>query len=266
MPRVLVIHRRPEIAAEYARRLASDGFEGAAYPVFGASAFRTIRANRPDAILIDLTELPSYGRTIGVMLREQKSTRSIPLVFLKGDPEKAERVRDVLPEVVFATWPNVAPAIRKAIERAPAMPSAPKPAATTLAQKLRIGEGATVAVLDAPANLRHILGSLPAGVRLRKQIADANPILLFVKSAAALARALPSLAPHMPRGRFLWVCWPKRSSALPCDLTLVRIREIASFHNLVDSKICAIDATWSAAAISRKRTSKRSSEKSKVGA
>ena len=254
MPRVLVIHRKPEIAAERARRLSGEGIEGAAYPVLGPSAFRDIRAHPPDAILIDLTELPSYGRTMAVLLREQKSTRRIPLVFLKGDPAKAARVREVLPDAVFATWPDVAPAIRRAIEHAPEEPAAPRVAGIPLAQKLRIGEGSVVALLHAPANVRKLLGPLPKGVRVAGRTGDAGLILLFVKSAAALGRALPSLAPQVMPGRTLWVCWPKRTSSQPCDLTLTRIREMASPHGLVDSKICAIDETWSGTALSKKRS------------
>jgi CheY-like chemotaxis protein len=255
--RVLVIHRKPAVAAERARRLCSEGLEAAAYPALGPSAFRDIRANPPDAILIDLTELPSYGRTMGVLLREQKGTRNIPLVFLKGDPEKAARVREVLPGAVFATWPDVAPAIQRAIERAPRQAAPPKVAATPLAKKLRIGEGSVVALLGAPADSRQILGPLPQGVRLENKLGGADLILLFVKSAAALARALPGVAAHMTRGRTLWVCWPKRTSAMPCDLTLMSIRAMVSPYDLVDSKICAVDETWSGAAITKRRSPPR---------
>lgn len=253
MPRVLLIHRKPEIAEERARRLRSAGVEAEAYPAVGPSAFRTIRANPPDAILIDLTELPSYGRVMGALLREQKATRPIPLVFLKGDPEKAARVRELLPDAVFATWPDVMPAVLRAIRKAPVSPSLPQAPAVPLAQKLRIRPDSMVAILQAPANLAAIIGTLPQGARLQKQIGDAATILLFVKSAAALGRALPAVAPEMKRGRTLWICWPKRTSTQPCDLTLPRIREMAAPYNLVDSKLCAMDETWSATAITIRR-------------
>ena len=253
MPRVLVIHRRPEAAAGRARRLWDDGFDASGYPVFGPSAFRSIRANPPDAILIDLTELPSYGRTMGVLLREHKGTRAIPLVFLKGDPEKAARVRELLPGAVFATLPNLAPAILRAIRGAPPEPSLPQAPPVPVARKLRIREGSVVALLGAPAGIRDLLGPLPQGVRVQKEIAGARVILYFVKSAAALTRALAALAPAIERGRTLWICWPKRTSAQPCDLTANLIRKLASPYNLVDSKLCAIDETWSATALSKRR-------------
>ena len=236
----------------------AEGLEAAAYPVLGPSAFREIRANPPDAILIDLSELPSYGRAMAVLLRERKSTRKIPLVFLKGDPEKIARVREVLPDAVFATWPRVAPAIEQAIEGAPQEQPAP--------QAVRRCPGAKAAHLrrlrggaaEAPANIRRILGPLPKGVRLAGEGWRR-------RSDSALQSDRP---PHwgegfrcwrreMRRGRTLWVCWPKRTSSEPCDLTLTSIREMASPYNLVDSKICAMDETWSATAISRRRSPRR---------
>jgi CheY-like chemotaxis protein len=253
LPRILVIHRKPEAAAERARRLCAEGFDASAYPAFGPSAFRSIRADPPDAILIDLTELPSYGRTMGVLLRQQKGTRAIPLVFLKGDPEKAAQVRESLPDAVFATGPTVAAAILRAIRRPPKEPSAPVAPQVPLARKLRIRQDSVVALLHAPADIRTLLGALPTGVRLQKQIDGAGVILLFVKSAAALGSALPALAPGMQSGRTLWVCWPKRTSAQPCDLTANLIRDMASPYNLVDSKLCAMDETWSATALSKRR-------------
>jgi CheY-like chemotaxis protein len=231
--------------------------DGAAYPVLGPSAFREIRANPPDAILIDLTELPSYGKAMAVLLRQQKSTRNIPLVFVKGDPGKAALVREVLPGAVFTTWPKAAPTIQRAIRRAPQEPAAPRVADVPLAQKPRIGEGSVVALVEAPANIRQMLDPLPQGVRLDGKTGEAGLILFFVRSAAALGRALPLLAPRMSRGRTLWICWPKRTSAEPCDLTLPSIREMAAPYNLVDSKICAMDETWSATAITKRRSPHR---------
>jgi len=133
-------------------------------------------------------------------------------------------------------------------EEAPAARKAEVP----LAQKLRIGEGAVVALVQPPSNIRKILGPLPEGVLLGEEIDDAGLILFFVRSAAALGRALPVLAPRMKRGRTLWICWPKRTSAEPCDLTLTSIRQMASPYNLVDSKVCAMDDTWSATALNKR--------------
>jgi hypothetical protein len=43
----------------------------------------------------------------------------------------------------------------------------------------------------------------------------------------------------------VWVAWPKRSSGVPSDLSEDRMRELFLPWGLVDTKVCAIDATWS---------------------
>jgi hypothetical protein len=51
----------------------------------------------------------------------------------------------------------------------------------------------------------------------------------------------------------VWVLWPKKASATPSDLTMVRIRQMASGFGLVDYKVCAVDATWSAMTLGKRR-------------
>ena len=43
----------------------------------------------------------------------------------------------------------------------------------------------------------------------------------------------------------LWVCWPKRASRVPTDMTENAVRDTALPQGWVDNKVCAIDATWS---------------------
>jgi len=86
--RVVVIHREPEEAAVLAGRLRDRGIDARPYLSLGTRGFRDIRGDPPEAILIDLMRLPSYGKAIGVLLRENKSLGAIPLVFLSGDPAK----------------------------------------------------------------------------------------------------------------------------------------------------------------------------------
>ena len=253
MPRVLVIHRKPALAEERARRLSAEGRDASAYPAVGPGSFRGIRADPPDAILIDLTELPSYGKVMGALLREQKGTRNIPLVFLKGDPGKAAQILELLPGAVIANLTDLAPAILRAIKKAPKEAPPPNAPAVPVWKKLRIREGSVVALLNPPATVQEMLAPLPTGVRTQKEVDGASLILLFVKSTATLARALPDLAPQIEPGRTLWVCWPKRSSGEPCDLTANSIRDMARGVGMIDSKLCAMDQTWSATALSRKR-------------
>ncbi len=81
-------------------------------------------------------------------------------------------------------------------------------------------------------------------------------ILMFVKSSAALGRALSLLRQYAAEGRMLWVCWPKKASSAPSDLTLPAIWQMASSVGLAGGKICSVDETWSASAFSLSRAAR----------
>ena len=76
---------------------------------------------------------------------------------------------------------------------------------------------------------------------------------VFCRNSASLARELPDLAGMMRKGRRVWVLWPKKASAVPSDLTMVRIRQMASGFDLVDYKVCAVDEKWSAMTLGKRR-------------
>ena len=185
---------------------------------------------------------------MGVLLRQHKSLGSIPLVFVEGDPDKAAQVRAVLPDAVYTTWAKVAAAIGKAIRQAPQEAAPPRDPDTPLLTKLGIGEQTCVAVLHPPEGFE-----LP-GVRAQKQVGEADVVMSFFRSSAALGRELPAVAAMMRKGRRVWVLWPKKASGAAGDLTMVRIREMASAFGLVDYKVCAVDETWSAMTLGKRRT------------
>ena len=43
----------------------------------------------------------------------------------------------------------------------------------------------------------------------------------------------------------LWIAWPKRASGVATDMTEDVVRDVALPTGLVDTKVAAIDATWS---------------------
>jgi hypothetical protein len=245
--RVLVIHRDTAEASERAARLRALGFDAAPYLSLGAKGFRGIRQDPPHAILIDLTRLPSYGKAMGVLLRQQKSLGVIPLVFVEGDPDKAALVRAVLPDAVYTTWAKAEAAIPRAIRQAPREAMPPRDPGRPLLAKLGIGNTSRVALLYAPEGFE-----LP-GVRTQKQVGEADVVMLFFRSSMALGRELPGLAAMMRKGRRVWLLWPKKASGVDSDLTMVRIRRMAEEFGLVDYKVCAVDATWAGMTMGKRR-------------
>ncbi len=257
MPRALVIHFDLDEARVLAGRVRRDGFDADVYPVRGMSGIGRIRESPPDVVVIDLMRMPSYGRAFGVLLREQKSTRRIPLVFIQGDPEKTRLVRMLLPDAVFTTISRLRESLEKALKKPPAEPVIPDPGRLPAAGKLRIREGSTVCLLHAPANFRTRLDPLPARVRFQTAPEDADITLLFVKSAAQLGKELSALTGSLERGRVLWVVWPKRASGVSTDVTMPRIIEYCTSLGLSPNKLCAVDQIWSAIGIAPRKLSQR---------
>jgi hypothetical protein len=50
------------------------------------------------------------------------------------------------------------------------------------------------------------------------------------------------------------MAWPKRASGVETDMTEDVVREVALPAGLVDTKVCAIDETWSGLRLTRRRT------------
>ena len=124
---------------------------------------------------------------------------------------------------------------------------------TPLPKKLGIKIGSAVALLGAPDDFARTLGELPYGASLTTRITKNTFLVLwFVRNVAELEKGVDKVAGATPDGG-LWICWPKRTSSTPCDLTLLSIRAMVAGYGLVDSKICAVDNTWSGAAITRRR-------------
>src|SRR5579872_6462286 len=108
MKRVVLIHWNEEEARPHVERLRRLKFDVEWIAPRCGKGLQPYCSNPPDAFLIDLTRIPSHGRAIGVFLRQRKSTRFVPLVFIGGEPEKVEQARALLPDAVYVEWKNVA--------------------------------------------------------------------------------------------------------------------------------------------------------------
>ncbi len=64
------------------------------------------------------------------------------------------------------------------------------------------------------------------------------------RGRSSSAASAASRAHWTPRGS-LWIAWPKRSSGVETDITEDTLRDVILPLGLVDTKVCAIDQTWS---------------------
>jgi len=118
---------------------------------------------------------------------------------------------------------------------------------TPLPKKLGIKEGARLALVAAPDDfVESTLAPLPDQVELRRRArGPLDVIVFFTKSRADLERRFGRLASALQPAGALWIAWPKRSSGIDTDLTEDALREVGLPQGLVDTKVCAIDDTWS---------------------
>jgi CheY-like chemotaxis protein len=251
------VHWRPAEAASLIDAVRTAGFD----PEYdgemnGPAISRAIRARLPDAVLIDLSRLPSHGREIGIWLRGIKATRHIPLVFVNGEEEKLERVRKDLPDAAYATAANLKDVLKTSCRVEARDPLVPpqmidrykeKPAA----QKLGIAADSTVALMNAPRGYTDALGELPEGVELFEDPRSVHTVTLwFILDLETLIAALPRMRAIAAKTK-LWIVWRKAKEG---RISQNAIREAAIEGGLVDYKICSLDAHWSGILFARKKS------------
>ena len=113
---------------------------------------------------------------------------------------------------------------------------------TPLSKKLGLRPGESLLVLGDP------LGFDPDGLGTpvdRTPQGDYPVVLLFCPDAATLARQFEIAKSAHTTAGCIWVCWPKRSSAISTDLTDQAVRGFGLDHGRVDVKVAAIDSIWS---------------------
>lgn len=258
MHRVRLIHWKAEEAEVKAEMLRSLGCQVDCAPFDGQPAMRALRQNPPAAIVIDLSYSPSQGRDAAIALRYAKATRSVPIVFVEGDPEKVARIQQHLPDATYTSWQEIPSVLSEVIAHPPAVTVVPRSAlagyaGVPLPKKLGIREGTIVALVDAPPGFEEALGELPGGARLQRGTTGQEDLTLwFVRARADLEPGVESLVDQAEVGG-LWIIWPKKTSGVESDLSQTVVREAGLAAGLVDFKVAAIDATWSGLRFSKQK-------------
>jgi len=252
---VRLIHWNGPEGRERKLRLASLGHHVEFDDVDGPGLSRVLRTSQPDVYVIDLTRMPSSGRQVAMWLRSTKSTRHIPIVFVDGDPEKVARLKELLPDATYTSWPRLKTALPKAIARPASNPVVPPSSIYTgrpVVEKLGVKAGMRVCLINAPKGLADAWHPLPEGVKFTaKATPECGLFIAVVRSRRELVTYLESLARDVSR-QTLWVVWPKKASRIKTDLDGNYVRETGLGSGWVDFKICAIDDTWSGLAFKRR--------------
>ncbi|MCJ7626452.1 MAG: hypothetical protein MUO76_23415, partial [Anaerolineaceae bacterium] len=173
MYQIRLIHWSDGEAKDRIAQLHALGFETVHILPQGRGFLKDLGDDQPDAVIIDLSRLPSQGRDLGVMIRKQKTTRHIPLVFAGGEAQKVVRVQALLPDAFYTTWEQIGGTLDVAIANPPSEPVAPDSvfaayAGKPLAEKLGVKASSTLGLLHPPGGFIKTLGVLPDGVEVRE--------------------------------------------------------------------------------------------------
>lgn len=115
-----------------------------------------------------------------------------------------------------------------------------------LRDKLGIKPGDRIVVLNPPAHYWQLLGTLPPGIELARQLeAPLDFIHYFVTDRQPLKDNFLQLQNALAQDGMLWISWPKGSSRLKGELNENIVRQIGLEYGMVDVKVVAIDTDWS---------------------
>lgn len=114
----------------------------------------------------------------------------------------------------------------------------------SLAQKLGLGPGVRAAVYNPPAHYADLLDTTDVPEALAE--GPYGLIHAFVRRSEELPPLFALTLPLMIARAALWVSWPKKASPMHEGLTEDGVRAAALATGLVDVKVCAVDADWSA--------------------
>jgi hypothetical protein len=117
---------------------------------------------------------------------------------------------------------------------------------TPLWKKLGFKPETRACYINAPDHFTGLLDGIPDGVTLRAQLrGPLDLVVCFVSERRVFEQRLPALRRALDPAGMLWMAWPKKASGVKTDITEDVVRDVALPTGLVDTKVCAIDETWS---------------------
>jgi hypothetical protein len=119
------------------------------------------------------------------------------------------------------------------------------PKAKTIADKLLIKPGMTVAVVNAPKGLESV-----EGAALAKDVKSASAALLYAATAADVDAHLPKVMKALSGEARLWIAYPK-AGKLGTDLNRDLLWKQVEPRGFESVRLVSLDDTWSAFAFRR---------------
>lgn len=117
---------------------------------------------------------------------------------------------------------------------------------TPLAKKLSLRDGQRVWFDAMPVSVADEIDEYALELTVVADPAEGvDAVHIFVTQRADMVAKLAALRHQIAPDGQIWVSWPNKTSNVPTDITEDTIREVCLPMGLVDTKVCAVDATWS---------------------
>lgn len=117
---------------------------------------------------------------------------------------------------------------------------------TPLVKKLSLRDGQRVWFDAMPVHVADEIDEYALELTFVADPADGvDAAHIFVTSRADMEAKLTALRRQVASDGQVWVSWPKQASGATTDITEDTIREVAVPLGYIDTKVCAIDETWS---------------------
>ena len=114
-----------------------------------------------------------------------------------------------------------------------------------LSAKLGYKAGMRVTFIGMPQEVKPLLEDVMPELR-HVDLTDSEVVHMFTASGSEIHALLADIRAAFTANEVLWISWPKKSSGVSTDITEDLLREWILPTGLVDVKVCAVDATWSA--------------------
>jgi hypothetical protein len=111
--KLFLFHWHEKAASARAAELAGDGWPVEMEFEEGSRGCRNLKAFGPDIVVLDTGKKASHSREVGRALRQAKSHRETPFVFVDGTDEEIFKVKEKVPAAIFTTGSKLTKTLAK---------------------------------------------------------------------------------------------------------------------------------------------------------
>jgi hypothetical protein len=129
-----------------------------------------------------------------------------------------------------------------------------------ISQKLKIREGDSILVINAPPGYKKSLGLLPADAKIVDSGKMFDQLHWFVKNKTQMENEIKKVLPLIKVNIICWIFYPKGSSKIQTDLTRDKGWNELLKHDMQWISLVSFDETWSAFGMRQKTEADKKKE------